>query len=54
MNRSDAGTLVAYSARVNPLNVGENGNTTAIIVVISLVSVTALGGYFFIKKKKHQ
>lgn len=41
------------SAIFNIIN-GENGNTTAIIVVISLVSVTALGGYFFIKKKKHQ
>jgi hypothetical protein len=54
MNRSDAGTLVVYSTRVNSLNiVGENGSTAAIIVV-SLISITALGGYFFIKKKKHQ
>jgi hypothetical protein len=55
MNRSDAGTLVAYSARVNPLNiVGENGSTAAIIVVVSLVSLTAIGGYFFIRKRKEQ
>lgn len=30
----------------------ENTNTIAIIVIISLVSVTAIGGYFFIKKRQ--
>jgi len=34
--------------------IGENGSTTAIIVVVSLVSLTAVGGYFFIKKRKEQ
>ena len=32
--------------------VGENSNTIAIIVIISLVSVTAIGGYFFIKRRE--
>ena len=31
---------------------GENTNTIAIIVIISMVSVTAIGGYFFIKRRK--
>ena len=30
----------------------ENTNTIAIIVIISLVSVTAIGGYFFIKRRE--
>ena len=30
----------------------ENSNTIAIIVIISMVSVTAIGGYFFIKRRK--
>ena len=35
-----------------PLISNESTNTIAIIVIISLVSVTAVGGYFFIKKRK--
>lgn len=35
-------------------NVVQNGNTVAIIVVISMISVTAIGGYFFLKKRKEQ
>ena len=31
---------------------GENTNTVAIIVIISMVSVTAIGGYFFLRKRK--
>lgn len=34
--------------------IGENGSTTAIIVVVSLVSLTAVGGYSFIRKRKEQ
>ena len=34
--------------------IGENTNTVAIIVIISLVSVTAIGGYFFLKKRREQ
>ena len=32
--------------------ISENNNAVAIIIVISMVSVTAIGGYFFIKKRK--
>ena len=32
--------------------IGDNTNTIAIIVIISLVSVTAIGGYFFIKRRQ--
>ena len=47
---------VAKSALVSPLVniIGENTNTVAIIVIISMVSVTAIGGYFFLRKKKEQ
>ena len=32
--------------------IGGNTNTVAIIVIISLVSVTAIGGYFFLKRRE--
>lgn len=32
--------------------ISENTNTIAIIVIISMVSVTAIGGYFFLRKRK--
>ena len=40
------GVKLAFNA------VNENTNTIAIIVTISLVSVTAIGGYFFIKRRE--
>ena len=42
------------SAQSFPLvySINENTNIVAIIVIISLVSVTAIGGYFFIKRRK--
>ena len=46
---------VAKSPAVNPLSFivnGNNTNTVAIIVIISMVSVTAIGGYFFLRKRK--
>ena len=52
LGRVASGKITA-SPRVNPLNiVGTKTNTVAIIVIISMVSVTAIGGYFFLKKKK--
>ena len=49
--------LVSLGApQVSPLVniIGENTNTVAIIVIISMVSVTAIGGYFFLRKRKEQ
>ena len=45
---------VAKSQFILPLVniIGENTNTVAIIVIISMVSVTAIGGYFFLRKRK--
>ena len=42
------------SPQVSPLVVFSNANTSkvAIIVIISLVSVTSIGGYFFLRKRK--
>ena len=34
--------------------VGESANVSAIIIIVSLVSLTAIGGYFFIRKRKEQ
>ena len=46
----------AAAARITPLSfiVNGNGNTVAIIVIISMISVTAIGGYFFLRKRKEQ
>ncbi len=47
---------VQRSAAISPLTLiglnGENANTIAVIVIISMVSVTAIGGYFFLRKRK--
>ena len=43
------------NSNILPINLianNENTNTIAIIVIISLVSVTAIGGYFFIKRRQ--
>ena len=47
-------TLSISSARtfLMPTANVEKTNTIAIIVIISLVSVTAIGGYFFIKRRQ--
>ncbi len=43
-----------------PLNASQaifgtnDSSTTSIIVIVSLIGVTAIGGYFFLRKKKHQ
>ena len=45
---------VAQSPHISPLIniIGEKTNTVALIVIISMVSVTAIGGYFFLRKRK--
>ena len=40
------------SLRTTPIIASETKNTIAIIVLISLISVTAIGGFFFIRKRK--
>ena len=44
------GTTIVKAPRVTIL--GEKTNIVAIIVIISMVSVTAIGGYFFLRKRK--
>ena len=46
LNRSSSGVKLGVLIQNN------NTNTIAIIVIISLVSVTAIGGYFFIKRRE--
>ena len=48
------GRTTATSSRINPLAKVDNTTTIAIIVVISLTSLTAIGGYLFIRKHKEQ
>lgn len=44
---------VSASSRITSLSfINGNGNTVAIIVIISMISVTAIGGYFFLRKRK--
>ena len=43
------------SPKINALTIiGKNTNTVAIIVIISMISVTAIGGYFFLRKRKEE
>ena len=42
------------SANIIGLINSENGSVSAIIVIVSLVSITAIGGYFFIRRRKQQ
>lgn len=53
---ASAGTLVQNSAaRISGLfSDGGNNVATTIIVVVSLVSITAIVGYFFVRKRKEQ
>ena len=44
---------VLAAARISPLaNIVGNTNTIAVIVVISMISITCIGGYFFLRKRK--
>ena len=53
MGRVAEGTLSYSSPNVVLVSIAkENTNTVAIIVIISLVSVTAIGGYFFLKRRE--
>ena len=49
-------THVLEANRGFSLIIGANdfSSYTAIIVIVSLVSLTAIGGYFFIRKRKEQ
>lgn len=41
------------AARISPFtNIVSNTNTITVIVIISMISVTAIGGYFFLRKRK--
>lgn len=55
---TDAGTgrdaVPQASSRVILNTIIGNSNTVAIIVVISMISVTCIGGYFFLRKRKEQ
>ena len=44
---------VSASSRITPLSIiNGNSNTVAIVVIISMISVAAVGGYFFLRKRK--
>ena len=55
------GDLTPYSAEVTPrngrfvaLNNNESSDAVAVIVIISIASLTAIGGYFFLRKRREQ
>ena len=49
---SDLVTLSRIS-NINPLQmIRNNANTVAIVIVVSMVSLAAIGGYFFLRRKK--
>lgn len=53
---SDLATLVRVS-NTNPISlIGNNVDTSTVanIVIVSVISVSAIGGYFFLRKRKEQ
>lgn len=45
--------LFNSASRITVLNIiNGNSNTIAIIVIVSMISVTAIGGYFFLRRRK--
>ena len=51
----NATTHILGAKNVNPLLLNsEHANSVAVIVIISMVSMTAIGGYFFLRKRKEQ
>lgn len=52
----DANYALVQASRMPISNIfdGNNGSTASIIVIVSLVSLTAISGYFFLKKRKEQ
>ena len=43
------------SAYISPLqSIANNANVAAVVIVISMITVTAVGGYFFMRKRKEQ
>lgn len=52
LGREAAGTLsVPKTNNIVPFDIS-NSNVTAIIIIVSMISVTAIGGYFFLRKRK--
>lgn len=51
---SFSGTTLNINSRINvlPNSLGDDANSAAIIVIASILIVTALGGYFVLRKKK--
>lgn len=55
LGRIDSGKVSSINPRISFIqNIVSENYTVSVIVVISLVSLTAIGGYFFLKKRKEQ
>lgn len=56
LNRAASGKATAISGSRISLNENNSSNDSvaAIIVIVSIVSITAIGGHFFIRKRKEQ
>ena len=49
----DSDMNLVAAARISILGITvQNSNAVAIIVIVSMISVTAIGGYFFLRKRK--
>ena len=51
LGRIDSGK-VTLPTRVLPISVVGEPNTVAIVVIVSVISLSAIGGYFFLRKRK--
>ena len=51
----DSSVSAAQPSEKVPFSImSETGNSVAIIIIVSLIGITAIGGYFFIRKRKEQ
>ena len=51
----DVNNQLAQASRVPFIGFSsETSNTAAIIIIVSLVGLTAIGGYFFIRRRKER
>ena len=49
-------TIVTPARAILPIAgaISENSNATAIVVIISVISISAIGGYFFLRKRREE
>ena len=48
----NSSSVLTSAPKINPIITSSNPNTIVIVIVASLIAVTAIGGYFFLRRKE--